>query len=159
MIHSCASLATLPCEAEAQTNRALCCLGLPRSQQHQPVPFFLQPKADAAAAVPSTTELFVKNLPPTFVDDDLEKVFAVFGPLKHSYGAHLPPRFQLTHSARRLLQRASVRLTHWLDRPVWSTVQLVGICGQHSHVCRQCRSWCKTALRWSCGAIALAAAA
>jgi len=44
-----------------------------------------KPKADAAAAVPSTTELFVKNLPPTFVDDDLEKVFAVFGPLKHSY--------------------------------------------------------------------------
>jgi RNA recognition motif-containing protein len=70
----------------------------------------LQPKADAAAAVPSTTELFVKNLPPTFVDDDLEKVFAVFGPLKHSYGAHLPPRFQLTHSARRLLQQASVPL-------------------------------------------------
>jgi len=43
------------------------------------------PKPDAAAAVPSTTELFVKNLPPTFVDDDLEKAFAAFGPLKHSY--------------------------------------------------------------------------
>ena len=53
----------------------------------------------------------------------------------------------------------SVCATHWLDRPVWSTVQLVGICRQNSHVCRQCSSWCKTALRWSCGAIALAAAA
>jgi RNA recognition motif-containing protein len=80
----------------------------------------LQPKADAAAAVPSTTELFVKNLPPTFVDDDLEKVFSVFGPLKHSYGAHLPPRCHLTHSAHRWLQLTAVPLT---GSAVWATVQ------------------------------------